>query len=135
MAVQVADVRGSGRCGGHTSKRRSLTRHLMTLRFWSSVAVAGWMASAAVAMLAAAPAQSVPAAASTQTSPVPAVVKQYCVTCHNERTKTAGLSLETVDASNVPANAELWERVIRKLERRAMPPLGARHPDESTYVS
>src|SRR6516225_343337 len=105
----------------------------MTLRFWSSVAAVGWVASAAVAV-AAAPAQSssVPPASA---SSVGAVVKQYCVACHNARTKTAGLSLEDVDATNIPANAEIWERVVRKLERRAMPPLGARHPDEGTYVS
>jgi hypothetical protein len=105
----------------------------MTLRFWSSVAAVGWAASAAVAV-AAAPAQSssVPPASP---SPVAAVVKQYCVACHNARTKTAGLSLEDVDATNIPANAEIWERVVRKLERRAMPPLGAKHPDESTYVT
>jgi hypothetical protein len=91
------------------------------------------VASAAVAV-AAAPAQSssVPPASA---SSVGAVVKQYCVACHNARTKTAGLSLEDVDATNIPANAEIWERVVRKLERRAMPPVGARHPDESTYVT
>jgi hypothetical protein len=105
----------------------------MTSRIWSAVVAGGWVASAAVAV-AAVPAQSIPAA-SAQTTPVAAVVKQYCVACHNERTKTAGLSLENVDASNVPANAEVWERVVRKLERRAMPPVGARHPDESTYAS
>jgi hypothetical protein len=106
----------------------------MTLRFWNSVVAAGWMASAAVAMVAAAPAQSTPAVPA-HVSSVEATVKQYCVTCHNARTKTADLSLEGVDTTDIPANAEIWERVVRKLERRAMPPQGARHPEEAAYVS
>ena len=86
----------------------------MTLRFWNSVVAAGWMASAAVAMVAAAPAQSTPAVPA-HVSSVEATVKQYCVTCHNARTKTADLSLEGVDTTDIPANAEIWERVVRKL--------------------
>ena len=42
-----------------------------------------------------------------------ALLKQYCVTCHNERLKTAGLSLESVSLSNIPAGAEVWEKVVR----------------------
>jgi len=106
----------------------------MTVRFWSSVVAAGWMAAAAVAIVTATPAQSAPPAPA-QPSLVGAVVKQYCVTCHNARTKAGELSLENVDTTNIPANAEIWERVVRKLERRAMPPQGARRPDEGTYVS
>src|SRR5215831_14346788 len=131
MAVQVANIRRSGGRGTGPGERRPLSELPMTLRFWNSVVAAGWMASAAVAMVAAAPAQSTPAVPA-QASSVEATVKQYCVACHNERTKTAGLSLEGV--ANIPANAEIWERVVRKLERRAMPPQGARHPDEETYV-
>src|SRR5205823_5929730 len=44
------------------------------------------------------------------------VVDKYCVTCHNERLKTGGLVLETLDMANVPASAEIWEKVIRKLK-------------------
>ena len=44
-----------------------------------------------------------------------AVLNQYCIACHNEKLKTAGLILSQVDIENVPADAEVWEKVIRKL--------------------
>src|SRR5215471_3504529 len=104
----------------------------MSLRFFTSLAVVAWLTSAAAAVLAAASPQAAPAAAPPAAS-VDAVVKQYCVTCHNARTRTAELSLENLSAADIPANAEVWERVVRKLERHAMPPQGARHPDDATY--
>ncbi len=61
------------------------------------------------------------------------VLDKYCVTCHNQRLKTAGLTLDTADVSNVAGNAEVWEKVIRKLRAGAMPPPGAARPDQATY--
>jgi len=61
-----------------------------------------------------------------------ATVQQYCVTCHSQQLKTGGLSLETLDIATVQANAETWESVVRKLRVGAMPPRGARRPDEKT---
>ena len=104
----------------------------MSLRFFTSLAVVAWLTSAAAAVLAAASPQAAPAAAPPAAS-VDAVVKQYCVTCHNARTRTAELSLENLSAADIPANAEVWERVVRKLERHAMPPQGVRRPDDATY--
>src|SRR5438552_11235768 len=73
----------------------------------------------------AAQAQTKPAA---NASPAPESLRgaldHYCVTCHNQRLKTAGLILDTVDAANVAEHAELWEQVLRKVESGAMPPLG-----------
>ena len=46
----------------------------------------------------------------------------YCVTCHNDRLKTAGLSLQTLELANVPAHAQVWEKVVRKLRSGEMPP-------------
>lgn len=103
----------------------------MSLRFYTSLAVAAWLTSAAAAVLAAASPQA--AAATPPAASVDAVVKQYCVTCHNARTRTAELSLENLSAADIPANAEVWERVVRKLERHAMPPQGVRRPDDATY--
>src|SRR5579862_5236982 len=60
---------------------------------------------------------------------------QYCVTCHNQRLKTGGLALDTLDAANVPAGAEVWEKVVRKLRAGAMPPVGMPRPDQATYHS
>ncbi|PYR81400.1 MAG: hypothetical protein DMG18_16375, partial [Acidobacteria bacterium] len=59
-----------------------------------------------------------------------ALIDKYCVTCHSQRTKTAGLTLETADLANVPAQSDIWEKVIRKLRAEMMPPVGAPHPDE-----
>jgi hypothetical protein len=44
-----------------------------------------------------------------------ALLNRYCVTCHNEKLKTAGLILDKVDIQKVPESAELWEKVTRKL--------------------
>jgi len=62
-------------------------------------------------------------------SPQRAVVAQYCVTCHNDRAKTGGLSLEAFDADHPEANAEVWEKVVRKLRSGLMPPNGSPRPD------
>jgi hypothetical protein len=61
-----------------------------------------------------------------------ATLTQYCVTCHNDRIKTAGLSLEPVDLAHVASNADTWERVVRKLRVGAMPPHGMKRPDAAT---
>ena len=61
-----------------------------------------------------------------------ALLEQYCVTCHNERLRSLGtvpLELQTVDLATVPAEAEIWEKVIRKLRTGSMPPPGRPRPD------
>src|SRR5215813_13428782 len=74
-------------------------------------------------------------AASQQTSvpanaaaPYRALLDQYCVTCHNERAKTAGLMLDKMDLGQVGVGAETWEKVIRKLRGGMMPPTGRPRP-------
>ena len=81
-----------------------------------------------------------PAAAVQQRGTVPspetafqAVLRRYCVGCHNQRTLTAGLALDTADLANVGAHADLWEGVVRKLRGGLMPPAGRPRPDEATY--
>ena len=63
------------------------------------------------------------------------VIDAYCVTCHNERLKTAGLSLATVDARSPHRNPEIWERVIARLRAGTMPPAGRPRPDAATTES
>jgi hypothetical protein len=65
------------------------------------------------------------------TSPQRALLDKYCVTCHNQRSKTAGLSLDTADLANIPAQSEIWEKVIRKVRAEMMPPVGAARPDKA----
>lgn len=66
-------------------------------------------------------------------APYRAVLNKYCVTCHNQRLKTGGLTLDTLDLGKVAEQAETWEKVIRKLQSRTMPPAGMPRPDAATY--
>ncbi len=61
------------------------------------------------------------------------VLDTYCVTCHNQRLKTAGLSLDTMDLAKVSDKPEVWEKVVRKLRSGTMPPQGVKRPDLATY--
>jgi cytochrome c553 len=61
-----------------------------------------------------------------------AVVQKYCITCHNTRAKTGGLSLEGLDPADAAAHSELWEKVALKLRGGMMPPQGMPRPDEAT---
>ena len=58
-----------------------------------------------------------------------AMLKQYCMSCHNQTAKVAGLSLDTMDLNNVAKDARAWEKVVRKLRTGLMPPSDARRPD------
>jgi hypothetical protein len=64
-----------------------------------------------------------------------ALLDQYCVTCHNQQTRTGGLALDKADVSNPPSNPELWEKVIQKLRAGAMPPPGSPRPDQAASAS
>ena len=69
---------------------------------------------------------------SPQTSEVQtqlATIKQYCATCHNDRVKTAGVSFEGVTPESIGQHADVFEKAVRKLRGRVMPPPGARQPD------
>ncbi len=58
-----------------------------------------------------------------------ALLDRYCVTCHNERLKTAGLSLAAADVARLGDAADVWEKVAVKLHTGNMPPPGAPRPD------
>ena len=64
-----------------------------------------------------------------------ALLNKYCVGCHNDKLKSGGLSLQSADLSAVPAHAETWEKVIRKLRTGSMPPQGVPHPDAASIDS
>ena len=66
-------------------------------------------------------------------SPARDLVKTYCVSCHNQKLKTAGFALDNVDAEHVGNSAEAWEKVLLKLQSRSMPPPRSRRPDDKTY--
>jgi len=69
-------------------------------------------------------------------APTPrAFLDTYCVTCHNQKLKVAGLTLDTVDLGKPGAHAETLEKVIAKLRAGSMPPPGMPRADPGTYRS
>ena len=61
-----------------------------------------------------------------------AIMQKYCMSCHNQRAKVAGLALDAIDLKDVHQNAEVWEQVARKVRTGAMPPAGRPRPDKAT---
>ena len=78
-------------------------------------------------------AQSSATAVQISPSPAQALVSQYCVSCHNERLKTANLLLDRADTNQVARSSDTWEKVVVQLRSRAMPPLNLPRPDNATY--
>src|ERR1700722_188086 len=56
------------------------------------------------------------------------LINRYCVVCHNETAKIGGLELDKADLSKIPEQADVWEKVERKLRSGMMPPIGMPHP-------
>ncbi|MGB7219399.1 MAG: c-type cytochrome domain-containing protein, partial [Vicinamibacterales bacterium] len=116
--------------------------------FWATAATCALVSAAAV--LGAAQSQPVrpgaagpatPAAAKSPVARAPVaqarvdvqpVVNRYCLSCHSDRLKTGGLTLENRDYTHPAADAELWEKVVRKLNAGMMPPPGSARPDSAT---
>ena len=100
------------------------TRHIE--RLIPLIAVLGF-----TGVIAAAPATVAPASGESQL----ATVKQYCVGCHNDKTKIGGVSFEGVTADSLAKKPELFEKAVRKLRGRVMPPPGAQQPDSKAVNS
>jgi len=64
-----------------------------------------------------------------------ATIKQYCAGCHNDRIKSAGVSFEGLTPENIGQRADVFEKAVRKLRGRVMPPPGARQPDAAAVDS
>ncbi len=92
------------------------------------------------------PAAATPAVSHDQTAPkrAPAqtaaadyngLVKKYCVGCHNDRNKdrAGSLTLASFDFAKAGQNADITERMIRKLQASMMPPPGMPRPDPAVY--
>jgi len=65
-------------------------------------------------------------------APDGALVQKYCVTCHSDRLKTGGLSLQNVDPAAPAIDGQIWEKVVQKLHGGMMPPQGMPRPDAAT---
>ena len=64
-----------------------------------------------------------------------ALLNRYCVTCHNEKLQTAGLTLDQLDLEDLGAEAKTWEKVVKKLRASQMPPSGAPRPTDPVLAS
>src|SRR5713226_6857148 len=68
--------------------------------------------------------------------PIPAprvVIDRYCTTCHNDKARLGGLSLSNLTPESAGERPDVWEKVVRKMRVRFMPPDGLPRPDERTY--
>jgi mono/diheme cytochrome c family protein len=61
-----------------------------------------------------------------------AILDKYCITCHNQRSKTGNLELDTKDLAHLEKDVVAWEAVVRKLRTGMMPPKNAARPDRAT---
>ena len=65
-------------------------------------------------------------------------VEQYCYECHNDTDLTADIDFDALEGDDIGAHAEVWERAVRKLRGRMMPPPGGVKPDNAevdTFVA
>jgi mono/diheme cytochrome c family protein len=103
------------------------------------IVAGGWLVAilvaAAVHTQAAGPAQQPTGAQGAPAAPQ-ATLQRYCLTCHNQNLKERGtvpIAFDTLNMSNVGADAEVWERVVRKVRTGLMPPAGRPRPDQPTH--
>ena len=70
---------------------------------------------------------------SASISKITALVNDYCISCHGADKKKGDLDFEMINLKNFP-HPEVWEKVVRKLRARQMPPAEKKHrPEESEY--
>ena len=103
-----------------------------------TVCTAGWLVLVGTGAYAQAAGPQLPPsrAPAESASSQDALLERYCLACHNERLYARGTvpaSFEDLTLADVGADAEVWEKVVRKLHARAMPPAGRPRPDEATY--
>ncbi|MCY4028945.1 MAG: DUF1592 domain-containing protein [Acidobacteria bacterium] len=138
MATRIAGTDRPARAGAEHTLRLEVAA---VSRLALGLGVAAVLGAGAVSSAAAQPAAAGdPAAAPVAAPTAPdehdtyrAVLDRYCVACHNERTLTANLALDTADIAHVGDAAEVWEKVLEKLRTRAMPPPRRPRPADETY--
>jgi mono/diheme cytochrome c family protein len=100
------------------------------------ISLVGLLSASASSVFTASPStQTTAAAQSTAADAQLATVKQYCVGCHNDRAKTGGVSFDGMTAASVSQHPDLFEKAVRKLRGRVMPPPGAKQPDGAAVDS
>jgi hypothetical protein len=66
-------------------------------------------------------------------SPVQEMARQYCVSCHDADTRKGDLDLESILKDDPATHAGTWEKAVRLLNARQMPPLGKKRPPDTEY--
>src|SRR5262245_28306518 len=99
------------------------------------IALGVTLAMASVCPVAATPSQTNrPATASADS--VRSLLGEYCLTCHNDRTRAGDRSFQALDPANVQqgSDAAIWEQILQRLRAESMPPPGTPRPDRSAYA-
>jgi mono/diheme cytochrome c family protein len=109
-------------CGRNPGEGTAMRRLLVIAVLWSVAPVARDL-------------QGSGASSQAATAPPRAMLEKYCVTCHNQRLKTGGLALDTLDLTEPSEHAAEWEKVVRKIRTGAMPPVGRPRPDKALAES
>jgi hypothetical protein len=61
------------------------------------------------------------------------LVDEYCLSCHDKDHEKGRFVLEDVIGHDVSQHPDVWEKVVRKLRARQMPPVGKERPDNAVY--
>jgi len=96
-----------------------MSRVRRSVRYYTSV----WFAAASLVV----------GSAQSVSQPIPTAIKQYCAGCHNAKVKAGNLVLDTIAGESPSLHPEIWEKVIRRLGVRSMPPAGLPRPTEAGY--
>ena len=92
------------------------------------IALAAFAWGSAAAQTVASNAPVAPAASTATPADHKKMLMQYCTACHNDRLKTAGMSVVPLDANNLQANQATWEKILRRVSLGEMPLRGAPRP-------
>ena len=121
------------------------TRNLLT-KVLTSAAIVALTGVIGAQLLGSATAETVPAKATIPAAAVTPVSQsatlgdtpadrkkmllQYCSGCHNDKMKTAGMSVLPLDAADLGAHNLTWEKILRRVSLGEMPPRGMKRPSK-----
>jgi hypothetical protein len=117
------------------SKTRVLSGAVLAVALVGGVYLQVPHAQASLGAASGKPAAAQPITASAAATSGRPLVDRYCVSCHSDKLKTGGLSLEKIELADAAANPEVLEKVVRKLRTGLMPPEGRPRPDAATLES
>src|SRR5437588_11522066 len=75
--------------------------------------------------------QTAPPRSVDRIAPIRSMLDTYCVGCHSAAGRAGGVAFAGMPLDDIGKNAEIWEKAVRKLSGRLMPPPGSRQPDQA----